>query len=373
MSARSKRCDELEQKETDTKVQSEKLRSDLAMITAERDSLVAMLAQKDSLLQLQAQQSDISIKMLQQRQEALERADDNPHHSAKARQLAEYAVLQESISSLFEEEEEEEVRMDVKKLIAKVRDLRGIIEEGKAAKAALSKISSEKQALEQQVDGIKQLAVAGAKKEAEMRSQIDRLEEELKTAKATASDMSSALKGQQKHVDRLNETLDRVREANAGLLKKASESQAGQQDKDTMQRELQSLWQSVQELNKLDALKDRSIQDLLAEKDRAVVDRDQALEKLQKLTRDYTELQEELQVKPTCPLPHILSQSFQLFLTSARGLGASLACWLYILSISVLLRLCSFQEIDRDLLAAAQGAGASPYAGVGWGMFLEYS
>jgi hypothetical protein len=54
-------------------LQAEKARSDLAIITSERDSLMAMLAQKDTLLQVQAQQSERTIRTLQMKQAALER------------------------------------------------------------------------------------------------------------------------------------------------------------------------------------------------------------------------------------------------------------------------------------------------------------
>jgi DNA repair exonuclease SbcCD ATPase subunit len=55
-------------------LQLEKLRSELAIVTAERDSLTSMLAQKDAAMQAQAQQAERSIRTLQLKQTALERS-----------------------------------------------------------------------------------------------------------------------------------------------------------------------------------------------------------------------------------------------------------------------------------------------------------
>ena len=63
-----------------------------------------------------------------------------------------------------------------------------------------------------------------------------------------------------------------------------------------MQGELASLWMAVQELNKLDAVKEKKMQELLCDRDAAIESRDSALKQLEEMTDNYNELQTELQV-----------------------------------------------------------------------------
>lgn len=63
-----------------------------------------------------------------------------------------------------------------------------------------------------------------------------------------------------------------------------------------MQGELASLWMAVQELNKLDAVKEKKMQELLCDRDAASEAKDAALRQLEEMTDNYNELQTELQV-----------------------------------------------------------------------------
>lgn len=65
-----------------------------------------------------------------------------------------------------------------------------------------------------------------------------------------------------------------------------------------MQGELASLWMAVQELNKLDAVKEKKLQELLTDKDQAVEAKLNAFRQLKEMTDNYNELQSELQVCP---------------------------------------------------------------------------
>lgn len=55
-------------------LQAEKLKADLSILSAERDSLAALLAQKDSQLQVQSQQAERSLRTLQLKVTSLERS-----------------------------------------------------------------------------------------------------------------------------------------------------------------------------------------------------------------------------------------------------------------------------------------------------------
>ena len=63
-----------------------------------------------------------------------------------------------------------------------------------------------------------------------------------------------------------------------------------------MQGELASLWMAVQELNKLDAVKEKKLQELLVDRDQAVQGQESAFRQLKEMTDNYNEIQTELQV-----------------------------------------------------------------------------
>lgn len=63
-----------------------------------------------------------------------------------------------------------------------------------------------------------------------------------------------------------------------------------------MQREFSSLWLSVQELNKLDALKDKSIEELIKERENLKKERDMTMEREEKYKIENDHLRRELQV-----------------------------------------------------------------------------
>ena len=78
----------VEQQATALTLQAEKLRADLSILSAERDSLAALLAQKDSQLQVQSQQAERSLRTLQLKVASLERSLALSAVSADAAPLA---------------------------------------------------------------------------------------------------------------------------------------------------------------------------------------------------------------------------------------------------------------------------------------------
>ena len=122
------------------------------------------------------------------------------------------------------------------------------------------------------------------------RSECRRLREELHhmatEALAASSDLRNSKAMMQKEVWNSKEELRASREG--------------------MQGELASLWMAVQELNKLDAVKEKKLQELLADKDHAVEAKLNAFKQLKEMTDNYNELQSELQVSSIClTLPHL--------------------------------------------------------------------
>lgn len=79
---------------------------------------------------------------------------------------------------------------------------------------------------------------------------------------------------------------------------------------DAMQREFAALWLSVQELNKLDVMKDKSIQDLIADRDRSINDYNQMAEKYNAKIVENEALRNELEVRS---IVRFLVQIFSIF------------------------------------------------------------
>lgn len=66
--------------------------------------------------------------------------------------------------------------------------------------------------------------------------------------------------------------------------------------KESMQLEYSALWQSVQDLNRLDEQKDRSIKDILRDRDQAAADKTRAFETLATISMENSQLKQELEV-----------------------------------------------------------------------------
>jgi hypothetical protein len=67
--------------------------------------------------------------------------------------------------------------------------------------------------------------------------------------------------------------------------------------KANMQKEYESLWLTVHELNKLDNARDREMKDLIQTRDQAIAERNTANDRLRRLGDAYTQLEHELKVK----------------------------------------------------------------------------
>jgi len=91
----------------------------------------------------------------------------------------------------------------------------------------------------------------------------------------------------------LQAEVSRLQEA---LRLSQEEARSAQNGLEQMQREFAALWLAVQQLEKMDTAKELSIQQLTAERDKAVEEKFDVTKKLQALTVDYERVQKELQV-----------------------------------------------------------------------------
>lgn len=341
---------DLEKDRNDLLLKLDALVQDHQGLLTERDSLLAMIKQKDSLLWLQSQQSEASIKMLQQRQAALERAGMEQTSSG-----GDFQKLLDSLRELFQREgqvftsADGQAALDTSTLITLIRELKEKI-------ALFDKIEQEFHALEgryqhevalrQQSDEkfyeLSRSLQSAEISNAELSKQLIEVHRELESMKRTqrggnglapgspslayssassynlhrTASSSSTMTGQaavtELHViiKQLNEKIEVQDQENQRLTSSLQSAQKeAQQAKDevvttqtVMQREFASLWMSVQELNKLDALKDKSIQELIQERTQLTLERDTAIERLRATTIDCESLRKELEVQKYFPV-----------------------------------------------------------------------
>jgi hypothetical protein len=313
-------------------------------LLTERDSLLAMIKQKDSLMWLQSQQSEASIKILQQRQVVLERAGTEQSSSS-----GDFQKLLDSLRELFQREGQVftsangQAALDTSTLIALIRELKEKI-------ILFDKIEQEFHSLEgryqtevtlrQQSDDkfyeLSRSLQSAETSNAELSKQLVEVHRELEAMKRMnkggnglppgspllnhtsassynlhrTSSTSSILAGHAAElselhlvIKQLNEKIEVQVQENQRLANSLQTAQKeAQQAKDevaatqnTMQGEFTTLWVSVQELNKLDALKDKSIQELIQERTQLSLERDTAIERLRATMNDCDTLREELE------------------------------------------------------------------------------
>eukprot|EP01033_Poteriospumella_lacustris_P013757 gene13757-9851_t len=328
----------------------------------ERDSLVAMLKQKDSLLWLQSQQSEASIKMLQQRQQALERAATDAATGgggSGGTGAGDFQKLLDSLRELFDREGQVFTAADGSAALMDTATLITLIRELKEKIVLFDRIEQEFHALEaryqhetqlrQQADDkfydLSRSLQSAEMSNAELSKQLVEVHRELeamKRVKATTAAASAAsaaelprspsqyyhhshhsssmaansfrmatnaatatsveiteLQTLNRHLqERVDQLVDENQRLVAQSLTAQKEAQTAREEvtatQNTMQREFASLWMSVQELNKLDALKDKSIQELIHERTQLTLERDTAVERLRATTVECETLRKEL-------------------------------------------------------------------------------
>lgn len=348
---------ELTQEKLDLNAKNEKLENELSVLCQERDSLAAMVKQKDSLLFLQSQQSEASIKMLQQRQAALERVGTQMNHSSE-----DWARLQESLRGLFTKEGKviQSEMMDAEKMIDMIKDLR---EKMSLYEQLIAQLEAERvirKELEGKLFRQEQMAHALDQVNQEINSKLTDTHKELEEVKAKlakSEESVKALNPQSTNIPYSNGPHPRyppnlsnlatpfyipsvasmdayggmnMNPHDAGGMNQSAEAaflrgqlEASQREaaaakeelkiaQNNMQREFASLWMSVQELNKLDALKDKSIQDLINDRALLTQERDTAMQRLKAVLEENDSLKKELQVLvPLDRLPkHIFYANF---------------------------------------------------------------
>lgn len=294
-----------------------RLQSDLQAMTQERDALNLMLQQKDSLLKIQGQQADMSIKMLQKRQAQLENGEPSD----------EYARLLESLRELFTSEGEVILSelMDTERLTTMIRDVRDKMLQYDGLLSMYEAEQRSGAAKKEEFD----LRLGESRKELDQAyARIVQLEKQLQQAQqnappqfafstytaapapaptlsppkptaatavsngvnpTTAAAMANQLEVQLRTENNL--LREQLVIAQSETNKYAMELRSL---KDAHRAELSKVWNTLQELQSVDAAKDKSLQALIADRDRAIVEKDQAEERLKVAASRCSELQREI-------------------------------------------------------------------------------
>lgn len=377
LKSKAKRADELDKLLKAATAQIEKMKSDMSMVGAEKNSLAALIAQKESLLKIQGRQSDMSMKLLRQRQERLDSkdgddsVDPNPISriagvddfdslnqsllkqleiyktdivvltaerdalaSVVNKQLAsrqqqqqvpppaatgdeveggtkqyeQYAEkLQRNLHDLFSREGELIYKelVDTQKLTSIIRDLRRQLSDSELLVSAADLDKDVMSTVQKQLTDTKTELHAEKVTRQALELKLMAAQQELQTAAQSPQQLLEVMRNQYIQLQAENSSLkDQV-------VRYQSEIGSAQTEalrlKESMQLEYNALWQSVQDLNRLDEQKDRSIKDILRDRDLAVADKTRAFETLAAISMENSQLKQELEVSAACPLPrHVI-------------------------------------------------------------------
>lgn len=325
----------------------EKMLIEFNVLKNERDQLCTIIGQKDNLLAIQNEQFETSIKMLQQKQTIQSSTHESMLAEAKkqtATQSSEWLALQDSLKALFSSENEVlyNEMMDANKMIILIKDMRQKIEQFDQICNENKTLHSCKSDLENKLVECARVIEQQDESVSDMDEYVTLLEQDINDARQrgftsniryqnnayymkkytkTTFNISQMKKssnnfgiknyGQQfgelmNNYDSYNDPslapllhhIETLKTENAFLKGQldASQREANLTKEElklsqgTMQREFASLWMSVQELNKLDAIKDKSIQDLIQEKNKLLYEKES-------LIQECDSLKKELQVR----------------------------------------------------------------------------
>lgn len=310
------------------KVQNEsKLKSELEIIKLQRDSLFEMIKQQENALQLQQKQSEKSLKMLHQRQAALDKYEQKYYHEND-----ELNILQENLQKLLNYEGEllQNEVIDAKKLLKIINEIKEKIHENNYFMENIQKLEIEKneyylkyheierkyenilqeyQQCCEQLEHSKKLTIDWetrahywqqvSKKTTinDRRSNLDSTAPTSTTTTAMGTGISLANAVNSLDSNELKSENIRLQELLNSTQKELETSKYEfENSKNEMQKEFSSLWLAVEQLNKLDASKDKTIRDLTHERDHARQECKELLKKFNEMKKEYDGLQSELQV-----------------------------------------------------------------------------
>jgi hypothetical protein len=330
----------------------ERLSSNVNIITSEKNTLLSIIEQQETAIKVQQTQSENSLKMLHQRQMALERMEQDYNSS-----MEELLQLHDSHQGLLTREGQSLYTelLDAKRLTGMITSFRDKIENVNILKKELdtkdlvlketernyqllltkyneamtSNSSLMVKVAETTKDSLENLHKLDKKES----TKVMELTDELTTLKRSLAELqrnfdaneAKALYWQQvatkvtgnkaisvmpaavmntthDSTDSTTVIIQLQREKNELLviidskdreIKDLHEQLGGK--KEAMQKEYSSLWLAVQELNKLDVIKEKAMLDLVEERNKAIQEKSLLDRALKELSTSYNDLQDELE------------------------------------------------------------------------------
>ena len=289
-----------------------KIKSDLEVVKLQRDSLYEIINQQEKQIQVQQQQSEASLKMLHQRQEALDR-----YEQKSGGDMDELVTLQNSLHKMLANEGEllQSELIDARKMTEVISSVKEKVVEAKLMQEEITRIQVDKTHLQESVDRLSQEKKISTETLKSLNEQVDHFKKHAvdwetrahywqQTAQKNSVNKERQEKEKERAVEaKSTEDLD-LRSENAKLQELLEFSQQEAEhakeelaaSKEDMQQEFSSLWLAVEQLNKLDATKDQAMADLTTSHDEACQSNLMWEEKYKAIVRDYDKLQRELQV-----------------------------------------------------------------------------
>jgi chromosome segregation ATPase len=264
-----------------------------------RERLGALLSSEGQLLSEEAQDSrklTALVRDLGDKLEELEELQGELAQERLAREAAQRQLSEQAVSSQVSQVGRSALDHQVSVLqleLMKLQEAHRKLEHDSSAKVSV--LEGAKASLEEQVTGLqKELLVT---KDALALSQERLTQQTNLAAKASVAGMD-VVKLQAEAAALKDQLVLCQRDAFAAKEELRTSQEA-------MQAEYGAMWASVQELSKLDALKDQSIQDLIADRDRAVLERDSAFERYAAAKAENTQLAQEIQVSLLCLVSYL--------------------------------------------------------------------
>eukprot|EP01041_Mallomonas_annulata_P007890 gene7890-16153_t len=288
-----------------------RLKSEVDVLTTERDNLSALVRQQEQALNMQQQQAQTSMKMLYQRQAALA---DLEHRSVASNGADELQHLQDMLHNVLSREGDvlQGEVADARRLTGMISALRDKLQSVNILHDNLAAERSLRQDLEDQNMDLRTALQRGGGGNGSGGSSVDKLMQEIEFLKKKAAEGEANAQYWQQlakktgvvagvPVPAAQETM--LREENIDLREQL---EAAKQDairskqelevaKEDMQREFASLWLAVQQLNKMDAVKETNLRDLASERDKVAAEKRDITVKYEALSEEHKSLQKELQ------------------------------------------------------------------------------
>lgn len=345
----------IELKDTQTKLESSfqdfaaRMAFDMNLSNAEKNDLRTVIEQQAMIIKLQIQQSETSLEMLNHRQRVLEKFDsqtaDNDDELLNLQEMLQDSLSREG-NNLHSE------LIDLRKIGQLLSVVRDRVSLNKGLHQELQQERNERERLSLKIEEIS--SQSPTVKDSVIMNQMEAIKKQSESSEAraeywqqvakkmgggangsatVANDNAGAGSGSGgPHVYALNSYDDRLMKENEklrdDLSKSVFETKMARDElklsQENMQKEFASLWMAVNELNKMDAVKDKEIQSLIIERDQALKERDAAIKSLRDLKMEYRKLNNELKTIDQELIAVAKAEAIPLTTSNARELIKSL-------------------------------------------------